>query len=283
MKILFKNILKLILKLIKKIFIWYGYNFEIKFSKEKILNKNNQLNLNIGAGQYVINNFKSLDFYSKHYYPNKKKFHEEVVEYEIRQDNIPYEDNSVDNIYVSHVIEHIEDKYVTKLIKECCRVLKPSGVLRISCPDGKFLFNVSSFSNDYWNWREQGSFSNKQRYNTDWNSIDQYDYLIRELSTPNCRFYNYKIKNNLPNNEELKKLSYKELKEMLTEGLTFREKNPGDHINIHDYDSLYEKGIKHGFNKVIESKKNGSVSISMQGDEFDRTAPMMSLYIEMIK
>ena len=54
-------------------------------------------------------------------------------------------------------------------------------------------------------------------------------------------------------------------------------------IEIDEVGRLYEKGIKHGFNKIIESKKNGSVSISMQGDEFDRTAPMMSLYIEMIK
>lgn len=283
MKTLLKNIFELISKFMKKIFLKYGYELEINLSKKKILNQNDQLNLNIGAGQYVINNFKSLDFYSEHYYPNKKKFNKERVEYDIRQDNVPYEDNSVDNIYCSHVIEHIEEEYVIKLIKECFRVLKPSGVLRISCPDGKFLFNVSSFSNNYWNWRAQGSFSNKQRFTTDWNSIDQYDYLIRELSTPNCRFYNFKIKNNLPNNEELKKLSYKELKEMLVEGLAFRKNNPGDHINIHDYDSLYEKGIKHGFKKVIDSKKNGSISISMQGDEFDRSAPLMSLYVEMVK
>ena len=65
--------------------------------------------------------------------------------------------------------------------------------------------------------------------------------------------------------------------------LTFREKHPGDHINIHDYDSLYEKGIAAGFSKIVESKKNGSVSIAMQGDEFDKTAPQMSLYVDMVK
>ena len=164
MKILLKKILTLIFIFIKKIFVKYGYEFEIKLSKKNVLNKNNELNLNIGAGLYEINNFKSLDFYSTHYYQNKKKFDKERVEYNLRKDKIPYEDNSVDNIYVSHVIEHVEDKYVTKFIGECYRVLKPSSVLRISCPDGKFLFNVSRFSNDYWYWRAKTSFSNEQRY-----------------------------------------------------------------------------------------------------------------------
>ena len=279
---LLKIIIVLIIKFFKKIFFWRGYNLTIQYSKINI-SKNSQLNLNIGAGKYVINNFKSLDFYSKHYYPNKEKFLEERVEYNLRNDKIPFQDNSVDNIYASHIIEHIEEKYVIEFIKETYRVLNPSGVLRIACPDGKFLFNISSFTNDYWNWRKKGSFSNKQRFTTEWSSIDQYDYLLRELSTPNCRYYNYKVKNNLPNNKELKKLNYIELKEKLREGLTFREKHPGDHINIHDYDSLYEKGIVAGFSKIIESKKNGSVSLAMQGNEFDKTAPQMSLYIDMVK
>ena len=158
-----------------------GYNLTIQYSKINI-SKNSQLNLNIGAGKYVINNFKSLDFYSKHYYPNKEKFQEERVEYNLRNDKIPFQDNSVDNIYASHIMEHIEEKYVIEFIKETYRVLKPSGVLRIACPDGKFLFNISSFKNDYWNWRKKGSFSNKQRFTTEWSSIDQYDYLIRELT-----------------------------------------------------------------------------------------------------
>jgi len=146
-----------------------------------------------------------------------------------------------------------------------------------------FLYNVSRFSNDFWSWRKKGSFSNLKRYHTNFEEIEQYDYLIRELSTPNCRFYNNKIINNLPNNSELKKLDYDELKKKLLNGLTFRDEFPGDHINFHDFDSLYKKGIKAGFSQILESKKNGSVSVAMQGSEFDKKTPQMSLYIEMIK
>ena len=84
---LLKIIIVLITKFFKKIFFWRGYNLTIEYSKINIT-KNSQLNLNIGAGKYEINNFKSLDFYSKHYYPNKEKFLEERVEYNLRNDKI---------------------------------------------------------------------------------------------------------------------------------------------------------------------------------------------------
>ena len=84
---LLKIIIVLITKFFKKIFFWRGYNLTIEYSKINIT-KNSQLNLNIGAGKYEINNFKYLDFYSKHYYPNKEKFLEERVEYNLRNDKI---------------------------------------------------------------------------------------------------------------------------------------------------------------------------------------------------
>lgn len=269
-------------RILKKIFSLFGYRLDITYSK-----KNHQrpdlLNLNIGAGGYIIENFKSLDFYSEHYYPNKEKFLKNRIEYDLRNDKIPFENESVDNIYASHIIEHIEDKFVFKFISESFRVLKPNGVLRIVCPDAKFLFNISGFANHYWYWRKIGSFSNKERYETNWDTLEQYDYLIREFSTPNCRFYNNKIIKNFPSIKELKELNYNDFKDILKKDLKFRNEHPGDHINIHDFESLYNTGILVGFSKVIESKKNGSVSIVMQGDEFDKTSPQMSLYVDMIK
>lgn len=267
---------------LRKFFLLIEYDFEIKYKKREQVTKN-KLNLNIGAGKYEIENFISLDFYSDHYYQDKNKFFNKRVKYDLREDKLPYQDNTVDNIYCSHVIEHIEDNYVKKFINESFRVLKPNGVLRIACPDGKFLFNVSTFSNDYWNWRKKGSFSKKKRFLTDWNKIEQLDYLIREFSTPFCRFYNNKINNDLPDNTELKKLNYKEFINILRNKLTFRHEHPGDHINVFDYEILYNFAKNSGFKHVIESKKQGSVSIDMQGLEFDKTEPQMSLYVEMIK
>jgi glycosyltransferase involved in cell wall biosynthesis len=44
----------------------------------------------------------------------------------------PFEDNSVDGIHASHVIEHLPSQ--EKFIKECYRVLKPGGFLRLNIP-----------------------------------------------------------------------------------------------------------------------------------------------------
>jgi len=48
---------------------------------------------------------------------------------------LPYADNSVDGILASHLLEHFDCIFVVELLKECRRVLKPGGVLRVSVPD----------------------------------------------------------------------------------------------------------------------------------------------------
>lgn len=51
----------------------------------------------------------------------------------------PWETNSVDIIYSSHTLEHFtrEDGY--RFLKECHRVLRPDGIIRIVVPDLKLL------------------------------------------------------------------------------------------------------------------------------------------------
>ena len=259
-----------------------GYKINIsKFVK----NKNKQtalLNLNIGAGSYEIENFLSLDIYTKHYYKNKKEFLKKRIEYNIRKDMIPFKDSVVDNIYISHVIEHIEDKYFKNFLKESYRVLKKGGVLRIACPDAEFLYSVSKFKNEYWNWRVE-SLSNEKRYETNWQEINQYDFLLRELSTPRMRFYKNKINSKQLDMKTIKNLEYKELSSTLRKDLVFRDYHPGDHINNWDFDRLKLYGKEFKFKNIIKSKPQGSVSSAMSTPDFDRTQPNMSLYVEFIK
>ncbi len=65
------------------------------------------LNLNIGCGAYQIPDFLSLDIPNPRYSDIEKNFY-----YDMRKDTIPFRNSCIDNIYVSHVIEHIEAKYV---------------------------------------------------------------------------------------------------------------------------------------------------------------------------
>jgi predicted SAM-dependent methyltransferase len=48
---------------------------------------------------------------------------------------VPFEDNTFDGVYHSHVLEHFTEEDGTKLIAECWRVLKPGGGIRVVVPD----------------------------------------------------------------------------------------------------------------------------------------------------
>ena len=49
--------------------------------------------------------------------------------------NLSYEDNSVDLIYASHIIEYFDREEVEDVLKEWIRVLKPDGILRLAVPN----------------------------------------------------------------------------------------------------------------------------------------------------
>lgn len=63
-----------------------------------------------------------------------------IIRHDLRK-GLPYEDNSVDYIYTSHFLEHVRKNEAITIIKECYRVLKPQGWIRIVVPDFKLLVN----------------------------------------------------------------------------------------------------------------------------------------------
>ena len=54
---------------------------------------------------------------------------------------LPYTDATVDLIYNEHFLEHLTLEQGLSFLKECRRVLKPRGVLRISTPDVRWLLS----------------------------------------------------------------------------------------------------------------------------------------------
>ena len=47
----------------------------------------------------------------------------------------PYPDNQFDIVYHSQVLEHVPKDKAPAFVRECLRVLKPGGVLRVVVPD----------------------------------------------------------------------------------------------------------------------------------------------------
>lgn len=48
---------------------------------------------------------------------------------------IPFPDASVDVVYHSHVLEHLDRYVAAGFIRECARVLRPGGIIRVVVPD----------------------------------------------------------------------------------------------------------------------------------------------------
>lgn len=57
---------------------------------------------------------------------------------------LPYTDNSIEQVYCSHVLEHLEKWQTINLLKEVKRILKKGGIMRIVLPDLKKILEVYS-------------------------------------------------------------------------------------------------------------------------------------------
>ena len=238
------------------------------------------INLNIGSAQYSIDGFIDLDLPSEWY---DQKRNNEFVPFDIRTDVIPYNENSISNIYCSHVIEHLEDQPVSFFINNCFRALKPGGVLRIACPDAEYLWQVSQFENDYWDFMQYWFEDPANSTATSFSDVTKEDQLIRALATEKCRFYVHHNTENVLNPDDIKNLNYTQAIDVLKKSLKYNIKFLGNHVNQWDYDQLNTLGKEAGFRHVIRSKYRGSVSSIMQGQQFDRTWPTLSLYVDLIK
>lgn len=51
--------------------------------------------------------------------------------------SLPFPDRRFDGIYCEHFFEHLPQATGASFLKECRRILKPGGVLRLSVPDGR--------------------------------------------------------------------------------------------------------------------------------------------------
>lgn len=270
---------KTIISLLKR----FGYKvirIKLKYNSKKGRGYNkNDLNLNIGSGGKDYPFFINLDLPSE-YYKEQHKNHK-FIPYDLIKDKLPFKNDTVTNIFCSHVIEHCTDETVKKLFGECIRVLKKTGVFRITCPDSKFLFEVSSFDNEYWHRNKNLDIWCGQKSNL----VDRYDYLVRDISANKLRF-------NTPEYRELlskiKSMKYKEAMDLLTRDNKSDVINLGYHINFFDYEKI-EKTLKDSCldlnianYKIVNSKVQGSVSQLMSEVCFDEYS-YCSIFVDFVK
>jgi YD repeat-containing protein len=61
-----------------------------------------------------------------------------MIRWDLRR-GIPFRENTFDVAYHSHLLEHIDREDAAAFLRECFRVLKPQGILRVVVPDLEML------------------------------------------------------------------------------------------------------------------------------------------------
>jgi SAM-dependent methyltransferase len=61
-----------------------------------------------------------------------------IKRWDVRK-SLPFSDNSVDFVYCSHFIEHVEREEAIEILKECHRILKLGGIIRLVVPDLRLI------------------------------------------------------------------------------------------------------------------------------------------------
>ena len=119
--------------------------------------------LNVGCGNHFHKDWTNIDFNS---------YSEHVIAHNLLK-GIPIEDESFEVIYHSHVLEHFFKKDAEFFIKECYRVLKKGGIIRICIPDLENLVKT------YLDCLNKCNEENKEYANYEWIMLELYDQSIR--------------------------------------------------------------------------------------------------------
>lgn len=105
------------------------------------------IGLNLGCGPNILEGWRNTDIE-----PIDKR-----VEYLDASKPFPIEDESLAFIFSEHMFEHLSYQDGKNMLRECYRVLKPNGVLRLSLPTLDFLVNLfinrrEKKENEYIEW-----------------------------------------------------------------------------------------------------------------------------------
>jgi predicted SAM-dependent methyltransferase len=140
--------------------------------------------LNLGCGTRYHSDWVNIDFNSSG---------PDVIAHNLRE-GVPFGDETFDVVYHSNVIEHFSKEEAPAFIKECYRVLKSNGVLRIAYPD------LESLIYQYVRILKELKNGNVQY-------ADDYDWIMLELLDQSVRNYSggemlkYFVREKIPNEQ----------------------------------------------------------------------------------
>lgn len=140
--------------------------------------------LNIGCGCRYNSSWVNIDI---------NPVDKDVIGYDINK-RIPFTDNSFDVVYHSHLIEHIPKKRAESFIKDCVRIVRPGGIMRVVVPD------LEQIARMYLKSLEQAvSGSEGWAANYEWMMLEMYDQAVR--NQPGGDMAAFLAKEHIPNKD----------------------------------------------------------------------------------
>lgn len=100
-----------------------------------------------------------------------------------------FEDNSIDEIYACHVLEHFSRKDIIPVLKEWNRILKPGGKMRLSVPDFEAI--VSFYLKEGQLHQLQGFLCGGQKDHLDHHHV-VFDFTLMKKTLESLGFINVK-------------------------------------------------------------------------------------------
>lgn len=231
--------------------------------------------LNFGSGAFFHK------FWTNYDYPGQSKYYQNLQGtegkdfYSINLCNeklkIPEINNSISLIYCSHTLEHLDDQSSFRFLKECFRILKKNGILRLNLPNTKNHFALMNFL------LSQRTINKniEKKYIRD---------ATRKILSDTSKINIKEIINLLKDSKYKSSDFYKRAKKKYSHSVIFDQNNPERHINYWDFEKLSMISSKIGFSFVIPAYQCTSVALPFENNHvFDNTESHASMYADIVK
>lgn len=231
--------------------------------------------LNFGSGAFFHKFWTNYDYQgqSKYYQNLQGTEGQDFFSINLCNENlkIPEKNNSISLIYCSHTLEHLDDQSSYFFLKECFRILKKNGVLRLNLPNTKNHFDLMNLLLS----QRQVNKHIEEKYIRDatWK-------ILSDTSKINIKEITKLLKESKYKSSDF----YKRAKKKYSHSTIFDGNNPERHINYWDFEKLIYISSIIGFGFVIPTYQCTSVALPFKNNHiFDNTESHASFYADIVK
>lgn len=235
----------------------------------------NSVFVNFGSGAFSHYRWINFDLPAQSEYYKKIQGTESIDfnPIDLCDDNlkIPLENDSCDLIYCSHTLEHIEDQKGFNFIRECKRILKKDGILRVALPntDNNFFFCKIFYSQESISEDIKKNLILKAAHEVLSETENLEDKIVIEKVIESGFQTSIFVDNIL---KDFKYLGQ------------FKKNNPGRHITYYSHEKLLKISKALRYNSYLPMYKGSSLAEPFKNiDVFDATESQWSIYGEFIK